>query len=118
MLNTMIGQHASPSSVNNVHATAAADTAVVITLAASPGHRHLIHGMQWSYSAAPTGGRLTVADGITTIFDVDITAAADRYDKVISMLKGSINTAMTITLAAGSGTVVGKLNVQSTQYPS
>ena len=74
-------------------------------------YQAMIGGIVLSYSAAPTGGRVTVLDGATTIFDLDITASGPtllflRYPK-----RGSANTSMTITLAAGSGAVVGKLNL-------
>lgn len=97
----------------NESATAAADTAVVITLAAVPGVRHIVHAMQWSYSATPTGGRLTVTGLKDDDWDIDITTSIPGgYN---SPLVGEINTAVVVTLAAGSGTVVGKLNIQRTE---
>lgn len=89
----------------------AADTAAVVTYAAVPTKRHVITGVAWSYSAAPTGGSLTIADGATTIHQVAITAAGPGSIEFPRPIAGEINTAMTVTLAAGSGTVVGKVNV-------
>ena len=93
----------------------AAATAAVITKAAVAGRRWLIHNIQWSYSAAPTGGKLTITDGGTTIFDIDITAAGPG--SVDLTLKGSLNSAVVITLASGAGAVVGKLQAQVENHP-
>jgi hypothetical protein len=94
----------------------AADTAAVVTLAALAGQRRIIHGIQWSYSAAPTGGLLTVTDGGVIIFAVGITAAGPGGYQLT--LPGSINSAVVVTLATGAGTVVGKLSVQSSVIAS
>lgn len=117
MLQSQIGQNAAPSSITRSSTTAAANTAVAKTLAAVTGLRHILHGIQWSYSAAPTGGKLTVEDAVgTTIFEIDITAGGPNNIDIT--LHGSINTAMVITLAAGGAGITGKLNIQSTVYPS
>lgn len=63
----------------------------------------------WSYSAAPTGGRLYVNDGGDTIFDVDVTAAGPGAMQ-LPPLRGTAGNAMTVNLAAGGATIVGKLN--------
>lgn len=94
----------------NIHAPAAA-TAAVVTYAAVAGRQHVIDGLAYSYSAAPTGGNLKVEDGATTVFTVDIPAAGAGFIPV--RLKGTINTALTVTLASGAGAVVGKVNVLS-----
>ncbi len=75
----------------------------------------MLRWLAWSYSAAPTGGRLTVQDGATTILDFSITAAGPRSlpsggPPARLGLKGSLNTAMTVTLAAGGAAVSGKVN--------
>lgn len=100
-----------PNIKNNIHVPAAA-TAAVVTLAAIENHRHVVHNIQWSYTAAPTGGRLTVAAGAVTIFDVDIIAGGPGGFNLL--LKGiNVNEALVVTLASGAGAVAGKLNVQS-----
>jgi hypothetical protein len=80
-------------------------------LAATTGVRYVIHNIQWSYSAAPTGGKLTVQVGAgpTTVLDLDITAAGPGgYNLVIP---GGMSEQIIVGLAAG-GSTVGKLNIQ------
>ncbi|MDD5059444.1 MAG: hypothetical protein PHQ60_16425 [Sideroxydans sp.] len=91
--------------------TPAADTAAVVTLpAAGEGLSHVIRGVAWGYSEAPTGGSLTIEDGAgTTVFHVPITAAGPGFIPVFG--KGSANTALVITLAAGGGTCEGSVNI-------
>lgn len=89
----------------------AANTAAVITFAAAAGQRHHLVSVAWSYSAAPTGGRLTVEDGAGVfVFDVDITAAGPGSKDFLWPIRGEVNTAMVVTLAAGGAGVSGKLN--------
>lgn len=99
-------------------ATAAADTAVVITLAAEAGKRHYIPEILWSYSGTPTGGRITISglDNTQTL-DLDIISGGPG-PLLFPPLAGKINTAVVITLAAGGGSVVGKLNVFHTALPA
>lgn len=92
-------------------AVGAPGAAATVTYPAVVGLRHGVSGFLISYSAAPTGGRLTVLDGATTILDLDVTAAGPTPIALSRSLAGSINTAMTITLAGGGGAVVGKLTV-------
>ncbi len=91
-----------------IHVPAAA-TAAIVSESAVVGTRYVIHNIQWSYSATPTNGRLTVSDG-TTRLDLDITAAGPGVIPVC--IPCDEDAAMTVTLASGGGTVVGKLNVQ------
>jgi hypothetical protein len=89
-----------------------AATAAVVTYVASATNRHIIYSIAYSYSAAPTGGRLTVEDGSGTyIFDQNISATGNGLIEFPGGLQGSTNTAMIITLSSGAGAVVGKLNV-------
>jgi hypothetical protein len=101
--------------INNVHTPVAA-TAAVITLAA-PGtnevKRHVIHGIQWSYTAAPTGGRLTIVSTTGSVVELDIDITAAGPGALGTPISGVINSEVVITLASGAGGVVGKLNVQS-----
>mgnify|MGYP001603033601 CR=1 FL=1 len=95
-----------------VHAPIA-DTAAVITLTAASGKRHVVDKIFGSYSAAPTGGLLTISLtvlGTAVSFLVTITAAGPFDFDFPVPLQGDDNTAITITLAAGGGTVVGKVN--------
>lgn len=98
-------------------ATAAANTAVAITYTANANVRHAVKQIVVSYSAAPTGGNLTIADGAgTTVFDVAITAAGPTTITLDPPLSGSYNTALVITLAAGGAAIVGKLNARHYTY--
>ena len=98
--------------ISRIHTPAAATNAVV-TVAADAIRKHVIHSVEWSYSAAPTGGRLTIEDGAgTIIFDVDIIAGGPGGFSFTRA--GSPNKALIITLFSGGGVVVGKLNVQTT----
>lgn len=95
-------------------ATAAANTAVEIVLAAPDGgKRRAIHQVLLSYSEAPTGGGLTIADGATDVFDLDILAGGPTVLTFDPPLLGTAAVTMTVTLAAGGGTCVGKLNVHA-----
>lgn len=95
-----------------------AATAAVVTYTAVNG-RHAISGVAWSYSAAPTGGSLIIADGAGTVFSIAITAAGPGYIPFTPVLRGTTNTALVVTLASGAGAVVGKVNVMGhwIEYP-
>jgi hypothetical protein len=106
-----VNQAAEPVASSDT-ATAAANTAVAITLAAGgAGVSHIIGGIIWSYSAAPTGGTLTITDGGTTVFQLDITSSGVKDLFFRRPLKFSANSQVVITLSAAGASVVGKLNV-------
>lgn len=88
----------------------AANTAAVLTYAADPTHQHEFDEIVWSYNAAPTGGRVTITDGGTTVFDMDITAAGPGEIGLRRPLRGAVNSTLVITLAAGGAAATGKLN--------
>ncbi len=100
------------ASANDVNAPAA-NTAAVVTYAADTNQRHVITGIAWSYSAAPTGGNIKVEDGGgNVVFQLDIpTAGWDSIVFPIPKRGVNINTAMIVTLAAGGAAVVGKVSV-------
>jgi len=99
-------------STSDVHAPAANTAAVVTYAASTTGGAHIINGIGYSYSAAPTGGNLKVEDGSgNTVLSLDITEAGTRFIPFQNAVKGSVNTALIITLSAGGGSVVGKLSV-------
>jgi len=93
----------------NVGAGGAASAITIVAPAASSGRFILIERVDWSYSAAPTGGRLTITDGTSTFFDIDITAAGPGFAEVYRRITKETNAI--VTLAAPGGAVVGKLNV-------
>lgn len=86
---------------------------VTITLAATEGVFHVIDQLAWSYSAAPTGGEVTVTIDSVVVFSLDITAAGPgRIDFPGGLYVGPAGKVAVITLAAGGSSIVGKLNVQ------
>lgn len=93
----------------NIHVPAA-NTAAVVTLAAG-NYRNGVSKIVASYSAAPTGGRLTITDGATTVFDVDVLSGGPVDFDFDPPLAGSMNTALAVTLAAGGAGISGKLNI-------
>ncbi|MFH0983777.1 MAG: hypothetical protein V2A79_19860 [Planctomycetota bacterium] len=96
--------------IADIHAPAAA-TAAVITYAAAVGYRHVITGIAWSYDAAPTGGLLTITDGVAVVFTMGITAAGAGVIVFPQPKRGTVSAAMIVTLASGAGAVVGKVSV-------
>lgn len=84
-----------------------ANTAAVITLAATVDRCWIVHKVFLSYSAAPTGGKLTITDGTFTV-DVDIIVGG--LQAVDFEFPGLVNTDVVITLSAPGGVIVGKLS--------
>ncbi len=93
----------------NVHVPAA-NTLAQVQFGAVTGKRHHLTQVAWSYSAAPTGGRLTVEDGAAVVFDLDITAAGPGHIAFPNPLRGEVGQALTVKLAAAGASVVGKVN--------
>jgi hypothetical protein len=110
MLVKVVGQTALRETVRSAVHVPAAATAAVITIAAVANRKHWIHNIQWSYSADPTGGRITITSGGVTKFDVDVTTGGPGGFGL--EIVGGVNEEIVITLASGGGTVVGKLNAQ------
>jgi hypothetical protein len=101
-------------SPGDVNAPAVNTAAVVAYAAPNPvdGSAHVINGIAWSYSAAPTGGNLKVEDGSgNVVFTMDITAAGPGVIDFPLPKAGSPNATLTITLAAGGSGVTGKVSV-------
>ena len=97
-------------------AGAGTNSPVAVTLAAQAGMRHHILGVTWSYSGAPTGGRLSTTGLEGDEFDVDITAGgpgAMLMPPAVSTRGGEV----VVTLAAGGAAVVGKLTVFALTVP-
>lgn len=91
----------------------AVDTAAVVTLTAIAAKGHVLQQVIYSYHGAdPTAGNLIVEDGAgTTVFDIDISSEGEAFLEFSPPIKGSKNTALVVTLAAGGATVTGKLNL-------
>lgn len=104
--------HASGSSFPNVRSVSATATnaAATITLGAVSGIKHYILGILFSYSAAPTGGKLTSTGLNGDQLDIDVTAAG-AAPLIAPPAIGASGSAVTITLAAGGSGIVGKLTV-------
>lgn len=97
-------------------AAPAANTAATVTFAAAAGKRHIVEFIGWSYSAAPTGGRLTVKDGATdVVLDLDVTAAGPG--SISPLIRGALGNAVEVTLAAGGAGISGKLNAYKATEP-
>lgn len=97
-----------------VSATAAVNTAVQITVNGVANQTIRITHLSCSYSAAPTGGNLTVVVNGVTIFQLDI-AGVDLQTIPLPPggLKCQSGQNAVVTLAAAGAAVVGKLNVGS-----
>jgi hypothetical protein len=100
-----------PAAAADVH-TPAANTAAILTYAAAgAGVSHCLSGLAWSYNADPTGGNLKVEDGAgNVVFSLDITSKGPGFVAFPQPKKGTANTAMIVTLAAGGASVTGKVD--------
>ncbi len=105
-----------PVSTNELNVPAA-HTDAVITLAAVTGEAHIVSGIAWSYGGVANlpsyvaMGRLTIADGSDTIFDLDIGAPGIGSVVFDPPKRGRSGRAMTVTLADGGASVQGKVNL-------
>lgn len=91
----------------------AANVAAVVNYAAVAGERHVITGVAYSYSAAPTGGNLKIEDvSGTVVFSMDLSAAGAGVVLFPEPKKSAApGTALVITLAAGGASCTGKVSV-------
>ena len=103
------------SAIPKAHAPAANNPAV-ITLPADSETFHVVDSVLWSYNADPTGGSLTITSTVdgTAVSQV-ITIVAKGQDQYCFSppIQGDVNTAITITLAAGGAAVTGKINAMT-----
>lgn len=90
----------------------AANAAAVITLEERTGARIQLGSLSLSYSAAPAGGRVTIADTGGPRFDLDVVGAGP-YDPTFpdDGITFEAGQPVTITLAPGGAAVIGKVNV-------
>lgn len=111
----LLRKAAQSSEATLVTGTSGANAAIAITLAAVAARRNVVKAIVCSYSAAPTGGRLTITDNAVSVFDIDI---PNTTPVVIPLPDGiqnlAVNTALVATLAAGGAAVVGKINLSAT----
>ena len=95
-----------------VSATAAANTAVTVTITGVAGQSIRIEHLSVSYSAAPTGGVLTVVVNAVTIWQADIIAGGPTLPPLPpgGLLCQAGQNAV-ITLTAAGAAVTGRVNV-------
>jgi hypothetical protein len=112
MIARLVGNKVDARGVKKTKHLPSSNTACIITLAALTDAKYVIHAVQWSYTAAPTGGRLTIAFGAspTTELDVDIISGGPGGFGLD--LAGAKNEQMVVTLSAGGSGITGKLNIQ------
>ena len=87
----------------------AANTAAVITLTGRPSMRWLIRTLGWSYSAAPTGGRIQVAVDGVVLLAFTITAAGPGALPLEYLAPDGAT--VVITVSAGGGVITCIANV-------
>lgn len=90
---------------------AVAGAAAAISVTAVATKIHVLETVEYSYGTTPTGGKLTIASGSTTLKEVDVPAAVEGQLQFWPGIHGSINETLVVTLAAGGGAVQAKLNI-------
>jgi hypothetical protein len=86
----------------------------VTKTAAGAGVSNVLAMAAWSYDDDPTGGSLTIEDGSgTTVFKVDITSKGPGFIPFTPPLKGTANTALIATLAAGGAGISGIVSLHT-----
>lgn len=91
-------------------ATGSAGAAAAVTLSApGSGKRWAVWGIVWSYDAAPTGGKVTLTVGGTTVIEFSVTSQGPGFIPFALPMTGGDNQAIVLTLAAPGGAVVGRI---------
>lgn len=93
-------------------ATAAANTAVTITLPSVSNVVRILNNLWFSYSGTPTGGGVTITIDGVTFLDLDITTGGPGPLPLNRMNDGKHGSEVIVTLKAGGSGVVGKLVLQ------
>lgn len=103
---------ADPFSTDEVNVPSVHTAAALALPAQGFGVANTVGTINCSYSGTGTlaGGRLTIADGSETVFDIDLSSKVNYTFQFSPPKRGRSNTAMTITLADGGADVQGKLN--------
>lgn len=92
------------------------NTAAVAALAAYSGQQWQLYGISWSYSAAPTGGKITIVwddNGTTYTETYWITAGGAGQLNFPIPKTFPDNTLVTITLTAGGSGIYGTIYPQA-----
>ena len=88
----------------------AANTAAVVTIAAPGAKRRIvIDQVQWSYDAAPTGGKLTIAENGVTCHSLYIMNGGPAV--IGKPVEFATNVPVVVTLAAAGAGVKGSVSV-------
>ena len=116
MLIKRISQLLSIKSIAPRWATASSNTNVTLTLSAISGKRHSAHGLQWSYSNNPTGGRITILSDSDVLLDHDIISGGPGG--FAPSTPGNLGGTLVITLYAGGAGITGKLSCQTSTEDS
>lgn len=103
------------TATSHTAASASAGLAATITLAATPGVVHTLSDVAWSFSEAPTAGRVRITSNGVTVFDADVTQAGPGQF-VFPTRKGgtAVGHAVVVTADPGGGTALAKVNVTYT----
>lgn len=103
--------------IQNSNNTAGANTAVVVTLAATANQRNRIYGLSAYCSAG--SATITIAEGVTTKFTLPTGAVGTAVVGISftpAPMTSALGAAMTITLSTCGGGNTGVLNVQADTY--
>ncbi len=100
-----------PCAVNAADTAAATHAAASIVYGAVTGLAHAIGGLAVSYSGTTPAGTLTIQDGSTTVFSIDLVGAGVTLLPFRSARVGTPGNSLTVTLSDGGAGVVGKVNV-------
>ena len=95
------------------------NTNAVVSYGGVGGWSHILAGVEWSYSGSGTlmGGNLLIQDGSTTVFSLDITTMGAGFIPFNPPIMISAGATLTVTLAAGSSNVTGKVSCQHAMVP-
>lgn len=103
-----------PGLAIHVHEPAANTAAVVTLAAAGAGVANVIGLVGCSYDVLPAAGSVTIEDGLgTTVFKLDIAESGAGGIEFSPGLRGSANTALIVTLAAGGAGVSGIVSLHA-----
>lgn len=92
-------------------ATASANTDAVITYASASSMSNVVSEISFSYTGtATTGGFVTISDGSNVVYKVGVTVNGAGQFVFSNPKRGTVNTAMTITLTAGGSGAIGWIN--------
>jgi hypothetical protein len=110
------GSLVAPTGVTPISSASAANSANVSTVAAQVNMRTILHFIQFSYPAGATGTTIQVEDGAGGPIIFRLQLSTVLHTAFPCFIRGSVNTAMVLTLGAGGAGVVSFLNYQFSRY--